>query len=61
MPIYEYICNKCNHSFEQLVFNSDDETEIVCKKCGEKDVKKVLSPTSVFSSGSLCAPSGGFS
>jgi len=25
MPIYEYQCEKCTHSFEKLIFLGDDE------------------------------------
>lgn len=43
MPIYEYTCGKCDHAFEQLVFNKNDEKNIVCPECGDKKVTKLLS------------------
>ena len=65
MPIYEYKCEKCNHSFERLVFKSDKNV-IDCPKCGDtKKVKKLLSPGSFMTGSGLgsCGPSasGGFS
>lgn len=62
MPIYEYKCEKCGHSFEKLVFNSDEEP-VSCPDCKTKDVKRLLSSTGFISSsgGGGCsadAPSG---
>ncbi len=71
MPIYEYKCNKCGNSFEQIVFPSDDEKDFQCPSCGEKDICRMVSAFSCGSSGSGaslasslstgCSPSGGFS
>lgn len=30
MPLYEFTCKKCEHSFEQLVFSGDSPS---CPKC----------------------------
>lgn len=62
MPIYEYKCEKCDHSFEKLVFVSDDE-DVVCPMCGTGQVKRILSSTSFIgiSGGNSCsagAPQG---
>jgi putative FmdB family regulatory protein len=48
MPIYEYQCKKCDHSFERLIFKGDDENAI-CPKCGANKVKKLLSTSSFIS------------
>jgi putative FmdB family regulatory protein len=71
MPIYEYKCNRCGHSFEQIVFPSDDESSFECPSCGKKDICRLISAFSCGSSesgsglsGSVssgCSPSGGFS
>ena len=65
MPIYEYICLKCNERFSllQSVSASCDDTE--CPKCASKGVKKIISAF-CCSSGpgggtSSSMPSGGFS
>lgn len=68
MPIYEYLCKKCSHCFEHLVF-SNSEALPPCPKCKQKKVKKLMSAGCVrpkgIPSGSggfkppACAPSGG--
>jgi putative FmdB family regulatory protein len=45
MPIYEYLCNKCGHSFEKLAFKGDDE-QVFCPKCSDNKVKKLLNTSS---------------
>ena len=45
MPVYEYQCEKCKHSFEKLVFKGDKE-RINCPTCGDMKVKKLLSSVS---------------
>lgn len=62
MPIYEYKCEKCDNSFEKLVFSSDKEP-VSCPECKATDVQRLLSSTGFISSsgGSSCstsAPSG---
>lgn len=42
MPIYEYICKKCNNKFEKLVRSSDNKNP-ECPKCGDDKVEKVFS------------------
>lgn len=66
MPIYEYNCKKCGNCFEQLVLSTADEKNIVCGKCGSKEIKKSIS---CFSSirhvqadkNTGCASTNGFS
>ncbi len=43
MPIYEYICLKCNARFSllQSLYPSDNNTE--CPKCSSREVKKAVS------------------
>jgi len=48
MPIYEYQCNNCDHSFEKLIFKGDNE-QVVCPKCGANRVKKLFSASSFMS------------
>ena len=40
MPLYEYTCRKCNHSFETLVFGDE---KVECPKCQTVKVERLLS------------------
>lgn len=40
MPIYEYRCKKCGHTFEALVMGRE---KVVCDKCGGKGLEKLVS------------------
>ena len=67
MPLYEYECQKCEHSFEKLVASSD--TAVECPECHTTKVQRLLSvpakprtgpsslPMSCNSSGPPCGPS----
>ena len=44
MPLYEYVCKKCSHAFEELVFG---DTVPRCPKCEATSVEKVLSAHTV--------------
>jgi putative FmdB family regulatory protein len=41
MPIFEFHCQKCDKTFERLVFRSDETVE--CPDCGEQGVNKLMS------------------
>lgn len=68
MPIYEYICENCEHCFEHLTL-SDKDPAPQCPRCDSGQVKKLMSAGCVrpkgIASGSggfkppACAPSGG--
>ncbi len=64
MPIYEFECEECGKSFEELVFGSAED--IKCKYCGSRKVKRLMSSfgfksgsTFVSSSGSACSSCSG--
>jgi putative FmdB family regulatory protein len=64
MPIYEYICLKCNETFSvlQSLYPAEKKTE--CPKCTSSEVKKVISSFSCATgsgsaSASMPAPSFG--
>ena len=61
MPIYEYSCNICGQIFEKIAKSSENEKDIDCPKCGEKDVKRVMSITGMLGSSCAKPSSGGFS
>jgi len=67
MPIYEYICLKCEDRFERLTGVSSAEPS--CPSCGENRVRKQFSvfaspsptpsATTVRSGGGACGAGGG--
>jgi putative FmdB family regulatory protein len=40
MPLYEYTCQKCEHTFEALVFGSE---VVQCPECQTERVERLLS------------------
>lgn len=40
MPLYEYACKKCEHTFETLVYDGD---EVECPKCASKRLERLMS------------------
>lgn len=59
MPIFEYVCTKCEHRFETLVFGNQ---KAACPKCQSKELAPQLSVFAVSArgaSGQSAAPSGG--
>lgn len=56
MPLYEFTCKKCGHTFEELISLADLESgKLICPACKSKRVEKGFS---AFATGS---DSGGFS
>jgi putative FmdB family regulatory protein len=57
MPIFEYVCKECNHSFEALVFGKQ---RAKCPKCNATKLDPQLSVFAVSAKGSssAAAPSG---
>jgi putative FmdB family regulatory protein len=65
MPLYEYECQKCEHTFEKLVSNGD---AVKCPECASKQLRRLLSvpakprtqsstlPTACNSDGPPCGP-----
>ena len=40
MPLYEYACRQCDHSFEALVFSGG--ADVTCPKCQSRQVDQQL-------------------
>lgn len=63
MPIYDYKCVGCEHSFEQsqLIKNRLKPEKKPCPKCGEKKVHQYLPTAPGIHSGiNMKKPDGGF-
>lgn len=61
MPIYEYKCSSCGHTFEGLVLSQYDEKNIRCPDCGSKNYERIMSrcfSMGFRSSVSSCGPQG---
>jgi putative FmdB family regulatory protein len=57
MPIFEYVCQDCEHGFEALVYGSE---KAECPKCHSKKLASQLSTFAVASKGAAKAsPSSG--
>ncbi len=50
MPLYDFYCEKCAKSFEEII--SADETP-VCPTCGTQDVKREISAPSPLKTGAF--------
>jgi putative FmdB family regulatory protein len=59
MPIYEYVCAKCNKEFEYLVLGSD--SVVSCPECDGENVERLMSACSFKSSGGDFSSSTGSS
>ena len=59
MPLFEYECKKCEHTFEALVFNGE---AVECPQCQATKVERLLSvpakPPESSSPSMRCNPSG---
>lgn len=40
MPLYEFTCTSCDHTFEELVFNGE---KVECPECHGDQVHRLLS------------------
>ena len=57
MPIYEYKCSSCEHTFSMLQRIGQDGSELSCPKCGRAHPEKMFSAfASNNSTGSGYAP-----
>jgi len=56
MPIYEYTCDKCGLSFEQLLASSSAKAK--CPECGSSKVTKQFSAFAAHQGGAAASPCG---
>ena len=40
MPVYEFVCKRCERPFEELVLGSE---RVACPSCGASEIEKQLS------------------
>lgn len=40
VPLYEFACRKCDHTFEELVFGNE---RVVCPKCANAKLERLMS------------------
>ena len=63
MPIYEYVCEKCEKTTEALRPMAQADEPIACEHCSSKKTKRAHSVFSAQSSqgaaGDYCPPMGG--
>lgn len=43
MPIFEFRCPACGHTFEELVLRRSDREELVCPRCGAPNMDQMMS------------------
>ena len=62
MPIYEYVCKRCGHEFEELVKSISSRDEVACPSCGAAGAARQLSVFAAREGGSTAPlPTGGAS
>ena len=45
MPLYEYVCKKCQKKFgEVLTIKEHESKKVECPKCSSTDLEKVIEP-----------------
>ena len=52
MPIFEYRCTDCGHTFSRLQFAGASSDGVKCPKCDSEKVERLLSSFASASSGS---------
>jgi putative FmdB family regulatory protein len=48
MPKTEYLCRKCKHGFQQMLFRGDKALPVKCPRCGSRDLKISETPEGLF-------------
>ena len=43
MPLYEFTCEKCGATFEELVGAGLDALGVTCPECGSEEIQKLVS------------------
>lgn len=56
MPLYEFTCEECGATFEELVGAGLEGPAVTCPECGSEDIEKLVSR---FASGASGPSDGG--
>jgi putative FmdB family regulatory protein len=59
MPMYEYRCQVCGRTYEQLRRMSDADRDLECPECQSREVERLVSGFAM--GGCSPTPGGGFS
>ncbi len=57
MPLYEFLCEKCQEEFEELCSGPDKKEKVRCPNCGSEETVPLMSATQVASCS--CGSGGG--
>lgn len=58
MPIYEYLCNDCNHTFDTLRKMSEADAPIECSTCQSSNTSRKISVFAACSDSGMIAGGG---
>lgn len=50
MPVYSYVCKDCGEKFDLFLRIGGKDDELVCKKCGSKNIQRVFASFGIGSS-----------
>ncbi|MCK5243886.1 MAG: zinc ribbon domain-containing protein [Deltaproteobacteria bacterium] len=56
MPLFEFLCEECGHSFELLSLGQSDEFEMRCPKCKSPNIERLMSASNFAISGGNRGP-----
>lgn len=61
MPMYEYRCEACGQTYEQLRRMSEADSNLQCPHCGSTQVERQVSACAIGGCGGGAGAGGGFS
>lgn len=59
MPLYDYQCNSCEHTFSELRRGSEKDDPISCPDCGNRENRRLVTGFSIGAAPSASIPSCG--
>lgn len=42
MPLFDYLCRKCGHKYEEIVRSADVSLPVACPQCGTQDTERQI-------------------